>query len=189
VSYPVNFEMDYIPERSRLTTFFRWILAIPHFLFAFVYGIAFLVVAVIAWFALLFTARWPEGMYDFAAGFLRYIGRLSAYIYLGVDKYPPFSGADDPTYPVRVQIAPPLERYNRLKVFFRPIYAILAYVIRYALGIVLSFVAFLSWFAIVFTGRQPESLQNALNFSLGYTIPADALLSLVTETYPPFGES
>lgn len=189
MSYPVTFQMDYVQRRSRLTTFFRYILAIPHFVFAIFYAIAFYVVYIIAWFALLFTARWPGSLYGFMSGFLRYIARLSAYLYLGVDQYPPFSGAEDESYPVRVHIAPPLDHYSRLKVFFRGIYAILAMVIRYALGIVISFVAFLSWFVIVITGRQPASLQNALNFSLGYTTRADALMFLITETYPPFGES
>lgn len=189
MSYPVTFEMDYVERRSRVTTFFRYLLAIPHFVFAIFYAIGFYVVYIIAWFALLFTARWPGPLYQFVGGFLRYITRLSAYLYLGVDKYPPFSGAEDNSYPVRVHIAPPLNRYSRAKVFFRFIYAILAMVIRYALGIVISFAAFLSWFAIVITGRQPASLQNALNFSLAYTIRADALIFLITQTYPPLGES
>jgi Domain of unknown function (DUF4389) len=187
--YPVTFEMDYVEQRSRLTTFFRWILAIPHFFFAFVYAVAFEIVWIISWFALLITTRWPQGLWEFQTGFLRYITRLSAYLYLGVDVYPPFSGAEDPNYPVRVGIAPPLVSYSRLKIFFRFIYAILAIVIRYALGIVLSFVAFLSWFAIVFTGRQPRGLQEAMNFSLSYVTKADALIFLITETYPPFGET
>jgi hypothetical protein len=187
MSYPVSFEMDYVEKRSRLTTFFRWLLAIPHFFFAMFYGIAFYVVWIIAWFALLFTAHWPMSLYEFTAGFLRYTARLSAYLNLGVDKYPPFSGAEDDSYPVRVHIAPPLERYSRLKVFFRWIYAIGALIIRYAMGIVLSLVSFVGWFVIVITGRQPESFQNALNFALTYTIRADALLFLITETYPPFG--
>ena len=188
MSYPVGFEMDYVRRRSRLTTFFRYILAIPQFVFAWFYAIAFYVVLVIAWFALLFTGRWPRGLYGFAGGFLRYITRFSAYFFLGVDNYPPFSGAEDDSYPVRVHIAPPLDRYSRLKVFFRPIYALLAIVIRYALGVVLSFVAFLSWFAIVITGRQPASLQNALNFSLSYTTRSDALIFLITQTYPALEE-
>jgi hypothetical protein len=171
MSYPVGFEMEYVRRRSRVTTFFRYILAIPQFVFAWFYAIAFYVVLVIAWFAL-----------------LRYITRFSAYFFLGVDKYPPFSGAEDDSYPVRVHIAPPLDRYSRLKVFFRPIYALLAIVIRYALGVVLSFVAFLSWFAIVITGRQPASLQNALNFSLSYTTRSDALIFLITQTYPALEE-
>jgi hypothetical protein len=179
--------MDYIERRSRLTTFFRWILAIPHFFFAAVYGIVFYVVLIISWFAIVFTARWPESLWRFSTGFLRYITRLGAYLYLGVDQYPPFSGGEHDEYPVRVPIAPPLERYSRLKTGFRFIYAILAYVIRYALGIVLGFVAFLSWFAIVITGRQPGSLQNAIDFCLAYTTRADALIFLITETYPPFG--
>ena len=188
-NYPVTFEMDYVPERSRLTTFFRWILAIPHFIMLYVYTIVFFVVLVIAWFALLFTARWPEGLYRFAGNYLRYATRVAGYIYLGVDQYPPFSGSEDVDYPVRVTIAPAQASYSRLKVFFRGIYAILAIVIRYALGIVIGFVSFLSWFAIVITGRQPAGLQSALNFALAYTTKADALLFLVTETYPPFGDS
>jgi hypothetical protein len=89
---------------------------------------------------------------------------------------------------VRVQIAPPLAHYSRLKVLFRPIYAILALVIRYALSIVLACVGLISWVVIVITGRQPATLQNALSFSLAYTIKADALIFLITETYPPLGE-
>ena len=188
MSYPVAFEMDYVKRRSRLTTFFRYILAIPQFVFGWFYAIAFYVVLVIAWFALLFTGRWPSGLYGFAGGFLRYITRFSAYLFLGVDNYPPFSGAEDDSYPVRVHIAPPLDHYSRLKVFFRPIYAVLAIVIRYAMGLVLSFVAFLAWFAIVITGRQPASLQNALNFSLSYTTRSDALIFLITQTYPALEE-
>ena len=188
-NYPVSFEMDHVSRRSRLTTFFRYVLAIPHFIFAYVYSIVFLVVWVIAWFALLITGRWPEGLYRFAGNYLRYIVRLSGYLYLGVDQYPPFGGSEDAVYPIRVGIAPPQASYSRLKVFFRGIYAILAMIIRYALGIVIAAVAFLSWFAIVFTGRQPEGLQNALNFALAYTTKADALLFLITETYPPIGDS
>jgi hypothetical protein len=188
-SYPVEFEMDFVQRRSRLTTFFRSLLAVPQMLFAVVYGLAFLVVYVMAWFALMFTGRWPEGLYEFAGGFVRYITRLGAYLYLGTDQYPPFNGAPDDTYPVRVHIAPPLASYSRVKVFFRPLYAILASIIRSALGTVIAAVAFLSWFAIVFTGRQPAGLQNALSFSLSYTARADSLLYLITETYPPLSET
>jgi Domain of unknown function (DUF4389) len=187
--YPVTFEMAYIERRSRLSTFFRGILAIPHFLFLLVYTIGADIALVGAWFALLFTARWPVGLHSFMSGFLRYSARLSAYLYLGVDQYPPFSGAEDDSYPVQLQIEPPLQRYSRPKVFFRGIYAILAMVIRYAMTIVLGFTGLLSCFAILFTGRQPASLQNALKFALTYVIQADALLLLLTETYPPLGEA
>lgn len=156
--------------------------------FAFFYSIAFYVVWILSWFVLLFTALWPDSLHGFTGGFLRYITRVTAYFYLGVDRYPPFSGAEDENYPVRVHIAPPQRHSSRLKVLFRMIYAILALVIRYACGIVIGFVAFLSWLVIVITGRQPESLQDALNFALSYTSRADAFLFLLTETYPPLGE-
>ena len=186
MSYPVSFEMDYVARRSRVTTFFRYFCVLPQLVFALFYSVAFYVVWIISWFVLVFTGRWPESLYNFTGGFLRYITRVTAYFYLGVDQYPPFSGADDDGYPVRVHIAPPLPKYSRLKVFFRMIYAILAMVIRYAMSIIIGFVALLSWIAIVITGRQPESLQNALKFALAYTTRADALLFLLTETYPPF---
>jgi hypothetical protein len=186
MSYPVTFEMDYVEGRSRLTTFFRYLLVIPHFLFAFIYMVAFCVADIAAWFALMFTGRWPVGLYEFSCGFLRYQARLTAYLALGIDEYPPFSGAEHASYPVRVHIAPPLAHYSRAKVLFRPLYAIVAIAIRYALGILMSVVSVVSWFAIVFTGRQPASLQDALNFALSYTIQADALLFLITEAYPPF---
>jgi len=189
MSYPVSFEIDYLAQRSRLTTFFRYLLAIPHFFFASFYMLAFLVVEIAAWCRLMVTGRWPTGLYEFSSGFLRYITRMTSYLALGVDQYPPFNGADDAGYPVRVQIAPPLDHYSRLKVLFRPLYVILAILIRDLLGIVMFLVSLLSWLAIVVTGRQPASLQAALSFALSYTVRADALLFLITETYPPFPES
>jgi hypothetical protein len=104
--YPVTFEMDFVERRSRLTTFFRAILVIPQLVFAAFYGIAFFIAYIAAWFALLFTTRWPISLYEFMGGFLRYITRVSAYLYLGVDEYPPFNGAENDSYPVRVHIAP-----------------------------------------------------------------------------------
>lgn len=188
MSYPVAFEMDYVKRRSRLSTFFRYFLVLPQLFFACFYSIAFYVVWIVSWFALLFTGRWPDSLYQFTAGFLRYITRVAAYMYLGVDRYPPFSGAEQDDYPVRVHIAPPQDHYSRLKVLFRWFYVILAMVIRYAMGIVITFVAFLSWIAIVITGRQPESLQDALAFAFSYTTRADALIFLLTETYPPLSD-
>ena len=70
--YPVTFGADYVEKRSRLTTFFRLILAIPHFIAVTLYFLAAEVVVIISWFALLFTGRYPQGMYDFVAGALRY---------------------------------------------------------------------------------------------------------------------
>lgn len=184
MSYPVTLEMDYVERRSRLTTFFRFLLVIPHLIVSLFVGIGLLAVMIIAWFALLFTGRWPESLYEFSVGALRFVTRVNAYFYLGTDVYPPFGLAEEPTYPVRVRADPPLEGYNRLKVLFRIIYIIPAYVIAYLLSLVLSLVGIASWLTIVVIGRQPRGLQNIIEFCLSYVTRAYALMYLLSETYP-----
>jgi hypothetical protein len=74
--YPVTFEADYAGEgRNRLTTFLRYIVAIPWFIVAGIYGFVASIAVFIAWFALVFTGRYPEGLYDFVAGYVRLASR------------------------------------------------------------------------------------------------------------------
>ena len=185
MSHPVTFEADYVEPRSRLTTFFRLILGIPHIIVMAFYGFAAVVVVFLAWFALLFTGRWPRGMYDFVAGFLRYSTAVNGYLYLLTDVYPPF-GPDVDAYPVRLNIAPPKEEYDRLKVLFRIILAIPPYIISYAMQIVAQIGALLAWFAIVVLGRQPKGLQEMIVLGLSYQQRAYAYMALITEDWPPF---
>jgi hypothetical protein len=102
VGYPVSFEVDYEEQRNRLTTFFRLILAIPVAIVLWLYGIVALVAVVVAWFAIVITGRYPEGLYAFVAGYVRFLTRVTAYTALLCDPYPPFSGAPDASYPVRM---------------------------------------------------------------------------------------
>ncbi|HEY5196673.1 MAG TPA: DUF4389 domain-containing protein [Solirubrobacteraceae bacterium] len=186
MSYPVALEVDYVDRRSRLTTFFRLLLVIPVAIVGYVYIIGLGLVTIAAWFVLLFTGRWPLGMYNFSAGALRFLARLNAYIFLAVDPYPPFGLAPDDAYPARLIVDGPLPSYSRLKVFFRVIYIIPAYIAAYVLAILAFLVGIASWIVIVVTGRQPEGLQNAIVFCLTYSIRVYALMYLLTETYPPF---
>jgi hypothetical protein len=82
-----------LEDRNRLTSFFliRFILVIPHFIALAILGIAAAVVVLIAFFAVLFTAKWPEGLWRFAVGYMRWGLRVNAYFYLLTDEYPPFS--------------------------------------------------------------------------------------------------
>jgi hypothetical protein len=185
VPYPVTFEADYVEKRSRLTTFFRWLLVIPHVIVIAFYAIAAAVVVVIAWFALVFTGRWPRGMYDFVAGFFRYTTAVHGYFYLLTDEYPPF-GPDVDSYPVRLNIAPPQDQYSRLKVLFRIILAIPPYIIAYAMNIVMQVGAFLAWFAIIVLGRQPKGLQDMIVLGMSYQQRAYAYMALLAEDWPPF---
>jgi Domain of unknown function (DUF4389) len=187
-TYPVTFASDYVERRSRLTTFFRLLLVIPHAIVAALLGIGAFVAVVIAWFALLFTGRWPQGLYDYTAGFLRYYTRFHAYLFLLADPYPPFTMGEEPGYPVRLSIGPPLPAYNRLKVLLRIFYAIPAYLIVYVMNIVVELAAIASWLVIVVTGRQPKGLQDVIGLCVSYQARAGALFALLTETYPPFAD-
>jgi hypothetical protein len=90
-AYPVTFEVDY-PERSnRWSVALRLILAIPQVIVLMFVLVAWLVTVVIAWFAILFTGRYPEGLYTFGVGVQRWTLRVQAYLFLMRDEYPPFS--------------------------------------------------------------------------------------------------
>ena len=184
--YPVTFKADYVEKRSRLTTFFRLLLAIPHIIFLYFYGLAAGVVVIIAWFALLFTGRYPQGMYDFVAGSLRYSTRVYGYLWLLNDEYPPFSGSAAIDAPVDLIIGPPKAEYSRLKVLFRIILAIPVLIIHYAMQIVAELGAFIAWFAIVALGRQPKGLQDMIALGTSYQQRAYTYLALITEDWPPF---
>jgi Domain of unknown function (DUF4389) len=186
VSYPVSFEADYVSQRSRLTAFFRLILAIPLFIWLAIYGIAATVAIVIAWFAIVFTARYPRALYDFVEGYTRYLARATAYAALICDPYPSFLGEDDPAYPVRMHFAGPLDPYSRLKTFFRVIIAIPIVILRYVIGLLLEITAVAAWFVIVITGKLPRGLFDVMVLANSYTARSDAYLYLLTETYPPF---
>jgi len=185
VPYPVTFEADYVQRRSRLTTFFRFILLIPILLWLWLYELVAAIVILIAWFAIVISGRYPEPLYDFVAGFTRTLGRTTAYGALLCDPYPPFGGGDDPAYPVRMQFTR-LERYSRLKTFFRFILEIPILVLRYVVGVLLQLAAFAAWFVIVITGRLPQGLFDVMVLANSYTVRSDAYLFLLTETYPPF---
>ena len=148
------FDMEYQQEQSRLTTFFRFITVIPGFFVLMLWSIAMWITVPISWFALLFTGRYPRGLYDFNASFARYSTYVYSYCYLATDRWPGFSGAPDIDYPVHLRLGEPLPEYNRMKVLFRIILAIPVWLIAYAMGVVAQIAAVIAWFAIVHHGAR-----------------------------------
>jgi hypothetical protein len=186
VNYPVSFEADYVERRSRLTACFRLILVIPVAIWLYVYAIVAAIVIVIAWFAIVLSGRYPQGLYDFVASYTRFVTRVTAYAALLCDPYPPFGGGPDDDYPVRMQFAGPLEHYSRLKTLFRIILAIPLVILRYVIGLLLEVGAVAAWFVIIVTGKMPRGLYDVMVLANSYTARSDTYLYLLTETYPPF---
>lgn len=110
-AYPVRLE-GVIPadrELSRWVWIFKWLLGIPHYILLFFLGIAFAVLTVVAFFAILFTGRYPRGIFEFNVGVMRWSWRVAFWSYsaLGTDRYPPFSLGPEPGYPATLEVAAP----------------------------------------------------------------------------------
>jgi hypothetical protein len=88
---PASLSVDYPQELRRFMPLVKWLLAIPQYFVLFFLGIAAYLAGFIAFFAVLITGRWPEGMHHFVIGVIRWSTRVSAYVYLMRDEYPPFA--------------------------------------------------------------------------------------------------
>ena len=168
-------------ERSRLTTFFRLLLAIPHLIFVALWGIAAYFALIIAWFAALFTGRVPLALHAFMGDWLRYSTRVTAYTLLLSNPFPPFSAGGD--YPIDARIDDG-EAQSRLTVFFRLLLAIPALILVNVFQAVNQVVAFLSWFYILFTGRMNEGMRNLNAWLLRYEVQTYGYVMLLTGRYP-----
>jgi hypothetical protein len=180
--HPIGLIVSDDLARSRLTVFFRLIIAIPHLIWVYLWGIAAGIAVIIAWFAALFTGRVPGGLHEFLAQYVRYETRLNAYLLLLADPFPPFSGTEG-NYPVDVRIGP-AEPQSRLTVFFRLILAIPALLLVYVFRLVNEIVAFLGWFVCLATGQMNPGMAGLSTWLLQYEVQFTAYTFLLTARYP-----
>jgi hypothetical protein len=186
MDYPVTFEVDFPDRLSRLSTFFRFFLAIPLGLWVSIWAIFAEIAVVIAWFAIVITGRYPAGLYRFVSQWVAAETILLAYVGCLTDRFPPFIPDPDSDYPVRMRFAGPLPRYSRLKTFLRVILAIPIAILRYVLQLLFEIGTVAAWFTVLILGRMPRGLFDMLVLVNSYTARSDAYLLLLTETYPPF---
>jgi hypothetical protein len=189
-AYPIEFEADY-PEAgiSRWRPLVQGFMAIPHLI-----ALAFVLFAMYfafigAWFAIVFTRSYPRGLFDFVAGTVRWSARVNAFIYLMTERYPPFSTADDPGYPIRARFAYPEAGISRWRPFFQGILALPHFVALWfvAIGAIIAY--FVAWWSIIFTRTYPPGIFNFIAGFQRWNTRAVGYALLMTEEYPPFGLS
>jgi Domain of unknown function (DUF4389) len=205
--YPVRIEGRRDAELSRWLWVVKWALAIPHYVLLAFLWLAFFLLTVVAFFAILVTGRYPRGIFDFNVGVLRWTWRVAFYSYgaLGTDRYPPFTLDDVPDYPARLSVEYPGRLSRGLVLVKWWLLAIPHYLV---LGILLgsgSYVAsrtdewgagfhagligllvLIAGFALVFTGRYPPGI---FSFVLGldrWVARVAVYVGLMTDRYPPF---
>jgi hypothetical protein len=163
------------------------ILAIPVSVVLYFYGIAVFFTSLVAWFAILIGGRYPDGLYRFADGYMRLTTDAYAYMFLLTDEFPPFSGHSEKatTYPVQYEVVRPPES-DRLTAAFRAILAIPILIFASLLIYIVEFIALVAWFAILFTGRFPESMIKISQGVIRSIMRAHSYAFLLVDKYPPF---
>ena len=197
LSYPISVKGELSEPPSRGWWLLKWLLGIPHYIILVFLWIAFAVVTLIAFFAILFTAKYPKGLFEFNTGVLRWMWRVGFYSYeaLGTDKYPPFSLKPDDDYPADLEIEYP-ERLSRGLVLVKWwLLAIPHYIVtslfqggggqesRVGLTFIL---AIFGAIAVLFTGKYPEDIFKLVVGTNRWSYRVVAYATLMTDKYPPF---
>ena len=205
---PVHLEGQLDEPLSRWLWLVKWLLLIPHFIVLAALWVAFVVVTVVAFFAILFTGRYPRPLFDFNVGVLRWTWRVAYYGHgaFGTDRYPPFSLGAEPDYPARLTVEYP-ERLSRGLVLVKwwllaiPHYLILSVLAGGAmLGADLDgewswvapaggFIGLLAVFAaigLLFMGRYPKGLFDLVMGLNRWVYRVIVYVALMRDDYPPF---
>lgn len=212
--YPLKVEGTLDPSLSRWLWLVKWILAIPHYVVLFFLWLGFCVLTVVAFFAILFTGRYPRWIFDFNVGVLRWSWRVAFYAYgvLGTDRYPPFTLSGDVDYPARLEVVAPGDLSRGLVLvkwwlLALPHYLLVALFTSGAVHVVsdtgapadaggtevlfqspglIGLLVLFAAVALLFTGSYPRGL---FSFVLGlhrWGLRVVAYAALMTDRYPPF---
>jgi hypothetical protein len=202
--YPVRVAGAPDQPLSRWLWLVKWVLALPHYVILAFLWIAFVVLSIVAFFAILFTGRYPRGIFDVNVGVLRWTWRVQYYSYgaLATDRYPPFTLAEVPDYPAHFDVAYPTQLSRGLVLVKSWLLAIPHYLVigvflgggTWAVGErgragtlgLISVLVLVAAVVLVFTKRYPRSIFDLVLGLNRWVLRVAAYAALMTDTYPPF---
>ena len=198
---PIRLEGELKRPLSRWLWLVKWLLLIPHWICLIVLGIGFVLATIAAFFAILFTGRYPRGLFDFNVGVLRWAWRVGFYSYdaLGTDEYPPFTRGEVPEYPARLEIDYPEGFRRGLPLIGRwllgiPQYAIAGVIAgggyawgwRFGAGGVTGVLVLVVGLLLLFRNRYPDEIFDVLMGFNRWVARTAAYAAFLTPVYPPF---
>ncbi len=194
--YPVVLEGDLDADLSRWLWLVKWLLLIPHLLVLAFLWIAAAVCWLVALFAILFTTRYPRGLFDFNLGVLRWTWRVAFYSYyaLGTDRYPPFTLGPAPDYPTRLEVEYP-ERLSRGLVLVKWWLLVIPHAIIVGILVggwgwasvgLVGILVLIAGVALLFTGRYPGGIFDLVLGLDRWAARVAVYAMLMRDEYPPF---
>ena len=207
-SHPLRLEGSLDPPLSRWLWLFKWLLVIPHMVVLVFLWLGFVAAWLVALVAIVCTGRYPRALFDFSVGVLRWSWRVGFYAQYGLatDRYPPFTLADVPDYPARLEVEYPQQLSRGLALvkwwlLALPQYLVVGVFAGGAWGGVnaagdgwtwtsgaglIGLLVLIAGVVLLFTGRYPKQLFDFVMGMNRWVYRVVAYAALMTDTYPPF---
>ena len=184
--YPARFSVEHPERLSHWKVLVKWLLAFPHLIIVYLLQLVASLMVLVAFFAVLFTKKWPRGMFDFMVQIQRWTLNVATYAFtLMRDEYPPFGG-EEGEYPLSFQVDYD-ENLSRWMIFVKWLLVLPHLIILTFLAVAAWVVLIIAWFAILFTGRYPRGMFDFVVGTLRWWIRVQAYAHwLMTDRYPPF---